>query len=1515
MSSSKYFDGLRGAQDRTRAAWTGPLTPFAFDTIARDGRFARWRSSLALAALPVIYAAARRFFPVFELAGVTHITRAAQVREVLGRATDFPTPFGPEMAELADGATFLLGLEGPAHDRQLALIRQVMDPADAPRFGEMSREFTAALLDNSAGRIDVIADLIKRVPAEICLRYFGLRCDDIDQFGDWTLALSAVLFGDPFGDPAIRALAINAARRLRFVIDDAVLRAQQAQRQGLLSRSERAGTVTERLVQLQATEQITDAEIRAVVFGLVTGFIPTNTLGAARMLDVLLSRPAALAAATRAAQAGDPGAMRRIVLEAGRLSPALAPGQWRYCQRGTAIDIDGRSHAIKAGTTLLVSTMSALRDPREVKHAARFDPDRTGPGGQWQDPDLLFGTGTHQCLGKQLALEQITALFMELFARPGLRRAAGQAGRLQSAGPFPRRLVLEFDTAGSQQSMVMVVVPLPAASDLDQLDAAILALGNPAGEAMRAAMDRTGLVHFCSLAVIDGGASHHLAFELSLDGTVAAGLAAIDQHAGDLLRPVFTLAGMRGDEAMAPFLMRHVVTLHGKPWGATGLNFNGLPEFSVRQIERQADFADFSERVVQDYLASETARGSHPMLTMAHIRRIMALEPALRRSATPAQIALMDEAQRKRFGAFCMIPAGSPVKLSRFKPRSAAQAYAQFLRSRDARMITAPLGALLAVIAGSLWAVRSASQWPLAAQLGALMVKSALGAVVAFAVIIGLLIWQLRRAEQRDVPDDRRAPLVRLREIARGEDAPGHAQNHIIAIGTLKPGLFRKLTHAFSLWGIRVLIESAFRPGFVLNMGTIHYARWWRLPGTEKVIFYSNFDGSWESYLEDFITRARQGQTAAWSNWQGFPPTRFLLLGGAQDGDRFKHWVRTVQHVAPFWYDRFPRLTSDQIRSNALLHAGAARGRTLGEAASWLECMGSMPRVENWLETDEVQSLVFGGMGHLPVVQALTLRLPRGPAAGEWLNWLRGRPMAADGLTGAGDAEAIATLVAAGVIAALPRPAGAVAEYALARSLTISFGESAGQAGGAGHSVCFSLSAAGLAQFTAPNGDAATLLEGFSPAFRLGMAARARILGDLADSAPGTWRWHDDPMRADPAEALLLLYARDAAELDLLREVHTRLLENHGGAVLTSLPCAPADPADPAREHFGFRDGISQPVMRGTSRLTRAAPDRDVVEPGEFVMGYRNGQGYFPPSPKLPPEADPHGALPSTNDSPIGRYPDFGAPELAAAPRDFGRNGSYLVVRELAQDVAGFDAFAAAKADELAQGSYADLYKIVGQVPDKDWVKAKIVGRWPSGRPLVGNPVDQPSSPATRAAEHENDFSYAQDDPQGRACPFGAHVRRANPRDSKQPGDPAEQVITNRHRLLRRGRSYSLSATGERGLMFAALCTDIERQFEFVQQFWVNSPGFHGLAHEPDPLIGSSTPDPVTGSPLPRRFTIPTAAGPLRLDGMQSYVQPRAGGYFFMPSKSALTWLADVSLHRPQQRSQPNPAQEKVAAP
>ena len=676
-----------------------------------------------------------------------------------------------------------------------------------------------------------------------------------------------------------------------------------------------------------------------------------------------------------------------------------------------------------------------------------------------------------------------------------------------------------------------------------------------------------------------------------------------------------------------------------------------------------------------------------------------------------------------------------------------------------------------------------------------------------------------------------------------------------------------------------------------------------------------------------------------WSNWKGFPETKYLAFKGADHGENFKRWVRKRQQIVPFWYSRFPKLTTDQIRSNALIHSGVARARTNSEAEEWLRCFGSMPRVENLIETDEVQALVFSGMKRLQYSACLTFKLPPTPELGEWLSWIRGATQTLDVANAPENAGKTGGLLGGGVIVPVYRRSGEIEGYALAHSLTVTFGDRPlvgdasiyetppqpvdlidiadaqilGQADAqqaARRAVFLGFSAAGMAKFEAPNTPDDVLLSGFPPAFRMGMARRGRNLGDIGTADSSCWRWGDNA-----AEAVMFIYAETKADLAFSTQVHRALAENYGGKIIGQLDCAPADAARPEFEHFGYRDGISQPVIRGTGRQTRGIPDRDIVEPGEFILGYKNGQGHFPISPLLPAEADLARALPILSGTDLSRFPDFGDRTISDAPRDFGRNGSFVVVRELKQDVDGFDAFVTRKADEMkgvitsdTQMAYRDIYKVIGQYPDKNWVKAKLMGRWPNGRPLIGNPVNTPTpvpgdpdEAICRAAETENDFTYGADDPQGLACPFGSHIRRTNPRDSKQPGDKAEQVITNRHRLLRRGRTYTRASENgsvEKGILFVSLCADLERQFEFVQQVWSNSPNFHGLANEPDPIFGSKAPDPLTDCPAARTFTIPTPAGPIKLTGMQNFVSVMAGGYFFLPSRSALTWMTDTALQK-----------------
>ncbi|KIZ33268.1 MULTISPECIES: cytochrome P450 [Rhodopseudomonas] len=1481
MFTLKYYDAIKKAQSDTAASPPAPITPFDLDDLGADTTFRRWSSwafgYLMRAALYLF----RRYWPNPRFGRLVIVSRDSDVRQVLAQPDLFEVPYGLEMTELAGGTNFVLGLEGQPHDAQNAVIRSVLQKSDLDRIRQLAAHYSNILIDASGGRIDVMKDLLTRVATETCCAYFGLKTDDPDAFAQWAMSISALLFADPFGNAATRRLALNGSAQIRLVIDRAIARVEQ---------SPETDTVVGRLVAQRRDGAVTDDQIRAILVGLVTGFIPTNTLAAGKILDELLRRRDVFKDAIGRARADDRDGLEAILLEAARLNPALAPGQWRYVREdGVIAHNTPRQRRVRAGDVLMVATMSALRDREVFVSPGVFRADRPNRS------SLMFGDGAHACLGMHVAIAQIGEVFRVLLAQPGLRRSAGRDGSIGWVGPFPRRLDMEFEPrlAPASQSMIVICAPLRPRTDREQLRRQIKALGNPARPDIVATLQATGIVHFASLSLVDIGepeaAAPHLLLELNADGSTAAAIATVAAAAQSWLAPVFAHADASAGTPLVELLNRHVLDLQTRPWNAIGLNFNGTPEFAVADIARQAELADFAEDALEDYLENHACLGSRAMLALDYVRKLIRQDDELKRV-----IARSDEPRKQQmqalmargavFADYLIRPSRRRLAISDWVDRSGTEALASLLSSPTFRWIGAILIAAVLIASQAIYgAIDPFSDDASAGRLALAVVGGLLLVLLKLAVLVGLFLLVLRYYENKDVPDNRDPDLDAVKAIAASENHPGFAQNHITAVTALKPGWFRKLTLALSLWGIKQLVTHWYRPGFVLNMGTIHYAKWFRPPGTDKLIFLANYDGSWESYLEDFVMKAHAGQSAAWSNGVGFPKTRFLILDGAQDGDRFKRWVRRQQRPTQFWYSRFPELTTDQIRRNAVIHDGLARASTDTAARAWLDGFGSMTRPDYSIETPEVQSLVFRGMGEMKYTATALLRLPADRAA--CTVWLRAmmpeRALSSDPAAGVAEPQV-------GPIAFGDHPFTGTDDDKVASFIAFS--------------------AAGLARLGLKRDTPSDGLSTFSGAFNIGMANRANVLRDVGPSVPRSWIWSDAAQDgADIAvDAALFVYGRSPAACRAALDGHAKLLGGRA-AFLHIVETEPVTVAankdrEPSLgyEHFGFADGISQPVIKGTQRSAKGAPPRDIVEPGEFILGYRNNQGYYPPSATVASASDPANHLPILPDAFPTRFPNFRSDTPTAAVRDFGRNGTFLAIRHMVQDVEGFAAFTQAKAKELAK--YRDLSAVVGENPSADWVAAKLMGRWRDGVPLV----DQPNSKSfnTRRQksrldqdepyDRDNDFSYGEDDPQGLHCPFGAHIRRANPRDSLQPGDPTQQQITARHRLLRRGRSYQIPPgapkASEKGLLFVAVCADVERQFELVQQSWVSSPSFHGLSDEPDPIIASASGDPKEK----RVFTIPTPAGPLTLHDMQSYVTVRGGGYFFLPSRSALQYLIDL---------------------
>ncbi len=418
-----------------------------------------------------------------------------------------------------------------------------------------------------------------------------------------------------------------------------------------------------------------------------------------------------------------------------------------------------------------------------------------------------------------------------------------------------------------------------------------------------------------------------------------------------------------------------------------------------------------------------------------------------------------------------------------------------------------------------------------------------------------------------------------------------------------------------------------------------------------------------------------------------------------------------------------------------------------------------------------------------------------------------------------------------------------------------------------------------------------TALAGFAQPFQEGMneASRARRLGDDGESAPEKWRWGKV---GEPVHGLLAVFGGDgdADPEDWVRIeefISSQLCAEHGVRIITVLDTIESNLTN-RKEHFGFRDGIANPRI-GSLRHNR---DDDVIPAGEILLGHDNTYKKQPMSPEVPAELDMRGIL-----SPID-----GRPER----HDFGRNGSYLVFRQLMQDVQGFWNY--------VEQARHDVPDAPPSRSGREWLAARFVGRWPNGTPLT----QFPDAPGPLVDQDAEAFTYStNDDSFGTRCPIGAHIRRANPRDTALPvphdpelsGDPgrdpklrAERLeLTNRHRILRRGRAYgprvdqdydidalrTQSSTEERGLHFLCFNANLSRQFEFVQSNWVQNPSFAGLSSDPDPLLGADRVVPYKA----RDFTI-QGCPVRRVRQLPRVVETRGGAYFFMPSRRALEFLA-----------------------
>jgi deferrochelatase/peroxidase EfeB len=425
-------------------------------------------------------------------------------------------------------------------------------------------------------------------------------------------------------------------------------------------------------------------------------------------------------------------------------------------------------------------------------------------------------------------------------------------------------------------------------------------------------------------------------------------------------------------------------------------------------------------------------------------------------------------------------------------------------------------------------------------------------------------------------------------------------------------------------------------------------------------------------------------------------------------------------------------------------------------------------------------------------------------------------------------------------------------------------------------------------------------LSGFPEEFVMGMRARKDILGDNGPSSPEHW----DPIwragnAADHERDVHMLVSLNAQTMDALEERYRWLqdavtaadggvhqLTGHRGddgnenmpyqeghALLENgQPCS--------KEHFGYTDGIGDPYFEGMADAPERIKGRGKqldggkwapLATGEFLLGHIDEAHEYPPAP---------------------------------APFQLSRNGTFMVYRKLHENVASFEAF-------LERESR-------GFPGSKELLKAKFVGRWAdNGAPLTGAPDDKSKAEwdlrFAKAGDVEKDrmlsnFTY-DDDTSGAKCPFSSHIRRINPRASLetiQGANPAAQVINkdafdtpgalaNRRRIIRRGLPYGevrdrTSDRGNHGIVIMMLNADIGRQFEFVQQQWINYGNDFKASNDKEILLGNHDKE------FPSRAVLAAdpdgERAPYFLRNIPRLVETRGGDYFFIPGMTALQLIA-----------------------
>ena len=370
--------------------------------------------------------------------GPVFVTRSGDVRDVLSRHQVFTVSGYAPMMDASVGP-YMLARDGTTiNQRDKGLLRALLRQEDLPRIRELAGELTGRALAAAAptGRVELVSEVSRLVPIRVVEEYFGFRGPDLATMFRWSRATQADMFHNQKDDPQVHQDNLRAGAEMVACVRGLLTTGRQE-----LASGEGRDTALGRMLATRLPEEVGFDDERLVIntCGFLIGAGETTSAAIVQILDQLLEHPEWLSAARTAAEAGDQDRLAAVCWEALRFNP-INPFVVRTSSQDAVIGSGRRRTRVKAGTTVLACTRSAMWDARAMESPREFRPGRPA------EDYLHFGFGHHTCLGDHVSSAVIPETVRQLVQLPGLRRDDGAAGRPDFAGgPFPEHFTVRFD--------------------------------------------------------------------------------------------------------------------------------------------------------------------------------------------------------------------------------------------------------------------------------------------------------------------------------------------------------------------------------------------------------------------------------------------------------------------------------------------------------------------------------------------------------------------------------------------------------------------------------------------------------------------------------------------------------------------------------------------------------------------------------------------------------------------------------------------------------------------------------------------------------------------------------------------------------------------------------------------------------------------------------------------------------------------------------------------------------------